>query len=221
MWLGDPLLLTSCLGRMDVDLGDDGSVEWQWTYRFDNRGRMVTADGLALFGGEGRPRMAYYYDTDGNLSSRQWFGVLGLPASAGVGYRYRGRHILERYDTANGGTITRFTWEGDQLVRTVESHLDGRAAETQTLTWEAGRLLTAHIDSDTDGRPEVLVRYTYDDAGRIDGRTFDTGLDGTVERAEAEVWGADGRLSERRRDTDADGHVDDRFAISWKCPSGT
>ena len=205
---------------MRVDVGADGKVEWLWRYAFDPAGRLSRVDGRTLFGGTGRPRMAYAYDEAGRLARQTWDPDRDGVAERTYWYRYRGDERTERVEEGReGGVLGRveYVWAEGRVIATW-TEADGVPAGRTVNDWD-GDLLVSTRSFDELDRPSGVSLFAFDGFGRHVGTLGDAGVDGLFDTEDVDIRARDGRLLERRQDDDYDGVVDRLSELAWRCPA--
>lgn len=209
-----------CQAWMRVDVGADGEAEWVWRYTFDHVGRLTRVDGRTLFGGTGRPRMAYTYDESGRLALQTWDTDRDGVAERTFFYRYQDDELVERVEEViERGIVGRveYAWAQGRVVATWTEAYGVPAGRTVN-QWD-GDLLVSTRSFDELDRPAGVSLFTFDGFGRHVGTLADEGLDGMFDNEDVDVRAEDGRLLERRQDDNYDGVVDRLSELAWRCPS--
>ncbi len=192
---GAPATLANCRATQDIDVGNDGQVEYRWFHTFDENGRPTIADGVSKDKKEGvtDSRLAYLYNDDGLLSSKQF----------------------DAFADGTVDTITNYTYVGGRLSTTDQDNgADGQVDARTTSTWTDGRMVREELDRGLDGALDVIITYDWPDATHRTGE-YDTDADGTLDAHAVWTYDVDANELVEDLDRDRDGMTDSYETTTW------
>lgn len=220
-YFGEPEALAGCVGRVAVDVKDDGSDEWVWLHFYDGEGRPWQIVGYPGIGTWKFVRMEFSYDPEGRLLRRRWDGNGDHLPDRVIDYRYDGDELIEVSDQSAGSMQrTRLHWGAGELRSyTVDVDGDGRPDADTGRRFEDGLLVGTGTDNDGDGEWDGTSELGYDPRGRPSWMESDFDADGVADQLDETSWDTDGRITEKRKDIGMDGRLDVRTRVTWACPA--
>ena len=202
-------------GPCEVRVKRGQVVEWVRVYRYDEAGREVQRSELPVADPDARTLTLTTWDAAGRPAAEKTTNADGsVRLETTIRYSPQGEEVARVESSPDGHTEkTERTWESGRLVREVRTRADDDTTAGIT-TWrydEQGRRTAREFDAGGDGVLDGVIRYVYDDAGRIieeserDSEdvalrtTLSTwGPSGHKTREELRAGGPEGRVLERR-----------------------